>query len=86
MSMHVLRPSRRQLIFLISLSTLSGCALNDPVDRPRELAPGAGCHDISGSYANVSETLSGHLLSRLFFDQETALRHLEITDKQQGTI
>jgi len=72
----------RTLFLLPVLAWLAACSLNTVApERPPELQPGAGCHQLAGNYANKPETPSGFLLSQIFFDLEPA-RHLAINEVQ----
>ena len=72
----------RTAFLLSGLAWLAGCSLNTvALERPPELKPGAGCHELAGSYANKPETLTGALLSQFLFDLEPA-QHLEINEVQ----
>ncbi|MGB5248967.1 MAG: hypothetical protein WBO47_05015, partial [Gammaproteobacteria bacterium] len=72
----------RTAFLLSGLAWLAGCSLNTvALERPPELKPGAGCHELAGSYANKPETLTGALLSQFLFDLEPA-QHLAISEVQ----
>ena len=76
--MRVLQPQLRSITFLLGVAMLDACAVGPAVQRPSALAPGAGCHNLAGTYANLSEKTEGHLLPQLFLEMPP-LQHLETT-------